>query len=214
MANNNTYNEDIRIIEDAVNFATSTTGNETENLKDFMVNTAGAESLYGINNTKMNDDGLPTTITPYNVNPTVYHNFIKKSDSNEMNTHISNINTSFKNLGYGENFDIRSIASVEFDETSSQYKYTDIDKKYINDPYIGSTLTLSMIDTIDKPIPNDVTEQADFWAENWNNVGDKNTYINTYSEYRQATDVTDNVMDMLKDQDESPFKITSGDNLV
>ena len=211
MANNNVYNEDIRIIENAIDFATAATGTDTTNLKNFLVNTAGAETTYGMNIANINDEGYPNTITSYNISPSSYYNFFKKGSTGEMSKTLSNINTSFKNMGYGENFDIKDIATVDFDEQTQQYKYSNIDKKLINDPYVSTTLTKSIIDSINKPIPDDINEQATFWKENWNTGGNTDTFVNTHAEYRQNTDVEDHVMDMLHDQDADLFKITPGD---
>tara|TARA_R100000808_G_scaffold7763_1_gene22454 strand:+ start:6591 stop:7229 length:639 start_codon:yes stop_codon:yes gene_type:complete len=210
MANNNTYNEDIRVIESAVDFATAATG-ETENAKDFMINLAGVETKYGINKPILNDEGLPTTFSAFNISPTSYYSMIEDSKIPEIEGKISNINNAFKNYGYGEDFDIRNVASVAYDETSASYKYSDIDKNYINDPYVGTTIAKHILDTADNPIPKELEDQGTYWAENWTPGGNVADFVNTFAEHRAKTDVEDNIMDMFRDDDDGPFTIQAGD---
>ena len=128
-----------------------------------------------------------------------------------MEMNLSNINTAFKNFGYGEDFDIRDVASVDFDESAQTYKFSNIDKKLINDPYVTTTLTKVIIDSLNKPIPDDIADQANFWKENLNSGGNADQFITMFNEHRTPTDVEDHVMDMFRDEEDGPFTIQAGD---
>ena len=62
-------------------------------------------------------------------------------------------------------------------------------------------------------IPEDIEGQAEVWKKTWNKSGrgDPKEFIEKNRIYRENTSVEDNVMDMLRDQDEDPFKIQQTD---
>ena len=63
----------------------------------------------------------------------------------------------------------------------------------------------------DKPIPDDIADQANFWKENLNSGGNADQFITMLNEHRTPTDVEDHVMDMFRDEEDGPFTIQAGD---
>ena len=217
MAHNNVYSENIREMRDAAGFVTQIFGEKYSDISDYLVNLSGQESLYGTLGSQVYDDGTPVSITEYQIDPIKYYDMLDRSKKGAALERIKMINETFTNLGY-QDFDIRNIASVIKQEqidpitgdSSHRYIYGDINKKYLEDPYITTALARHIIASNPDTIPADLAGQATHWKTNWNTIagaGKEEEFLEKHATYIEHTNVEDNVMDLMRDQDSDPFKI-------
>jgi hypothetical protein len=218
MANVNTFSEEIREMRDAAGFVTQVFGENYADVSDFMVNLAGQETLYGTMSSQRYDDGMPVSITEFQIDPIRFLDMLDRSKKGEALKRIEMINETFTNLGY-QDFDIRNIATVgqhEYTdpitgEEKTQLRYEDVNRKYLDDPYVTTSLARHILASNPDTIPSDLAGQATYWKTNWNSMvgeGEEGEFIEKFDTYRKSTDIEDDVMDMLREQDDDPFKIT------
>jgi hypothetical protein len=217
MSQNNVYSEEIRSLESAAGFTTDLFGEGYDDISEYLVNLAGQETLYGTLPSQVYDDGTPVSLTEYQIDPIRYNDMLERSEIGAALDRVNKINEEFTNLGY-ENFDIRNLASTETmditdpitGDVTQQTRYTDINKKLIEDPYVTATLARHIIASDPSKVPDTLEGQADYWKENWNTesgAGHQDEFIEKQQVYREKTDVEDSVMDMLRDQDADIFSI-------
>ena len=221
MANDNTYSEEIRTLRDATGFTTQIFGDDYADISDYLINVAGQETLYGTLSSQVYDDGTPVSITPWQIDPIKYADFLERGEGGEAKKRIELINETFTNMGYRD-FDIRKIASLDTlqshvdSEGKTQYdlRYKDVDSKLVNDPYVTAALARTIIASDKDPVPEDLVGQANLWKKNWNTesgAGTPEEFLEKHSIYRESTGVEDNVMDLLVEQDADLFKISKPD---
>ena len=220
MSQNNIYSENIKELRDAAGFTTQIFEGYSD-VSDYLVNLAGQETLYGTLSSQTYDDGTPVSLTEYQIDPIRYSDMLERSESGAALDRINMINEQFVNLGY-QDFDIRNIATVSTTdivdeitgETSTEYRYSDINQEYLDDPYVTTTLARHILASNPASIPEDLEGQAEFWKTHWNTeagAGHESEFIEKFNVYRAPTGVEDHVMDTLLDQDADPFKITNSE---
>ena len=221
MSEINTYSEEIRQMRDAAGFTTQifeeNFPGKYGDISDFLLNVSGQETLYGTMNNRLYDDGTPISITEFQIDPIRFLDMLERSKTGDAYKRIEMINETFTNLGY-QDFDIRNIATVVENqsidpitgEKNIDYRYSDINKQYLDDPYITTTLARHIIANTEELIPSDLAGQATYWKTHWNTEegsGTEEEFMNKKEVYINPTNVEDDVMDLLREQDEDPFKI-------
>ena len=154
----------------------------------YLTNLAGQESIYGSLPSHLSDEGVPISMSAYQIDPIKYQDFLERSQGGAALERVNLVNQELQNRGYGENFDIRSIAEVTGDKESG-FNYGSVNMDLARDPLVSTMLARTMLASDPSKLP---TELYNVNPETGNR--DKNASEALINEYGSWKDVPDEML--------------------
>lgn len=122
---------------------------------NYLTNLAGQESIYGSLPSHLSDEGVPISMSAYQIDPIKYQDFLERSQGGAALERVNLVNQELQNRGYGENFDIRNIAEVTGDKESG-FNYGSVNMDLARDPLVSTMLARTMLASDPSKLPTEL----------------------------------------------------------